>query len=311
MVLQKGGACKILVDRNSVDGNESVGRKERDFGGCVNPRYPFSFNGVASPELILTLLKECGIVHLPQFVGGKALQELNHEFQKIFDKEFENVKISRYGHGFWADFCREGMDTSEFPWTKKIFYSPFMRGVVDLFFGTPSELNDEIVFTHDFPHEKPINPLHFDQILSLKFFLYLKDTTQENGAFEYVPGSHVKGRELANKFLKRGRAIRDVPNIIEEDYERGVDLGAIPIEGRSGTLIIFDSDGFHRGGIVREGQERMVMRGQSHSFPRPLYKPKKFSKQWWIEHQLNPGRFFGLLPGRGLDQGWVRKQSRN
>ena len=40
--------------------------------------------------------------------------------------------------------------------------------------------------------------------------------------------------------------------------------GAACIEGSAGDLVIFDSDGFHKGGTVEVGRERRVIRGHSH-----------------------------------------------
>ena len=101
--------------------------------------------------------------------------------------------------------------------------------------------------------------LHYDKIPTLKFFIYLTDTTSENGSFYCVPGSHKYTKKLQDK----NRIELKSP---EHSETRFVPLEfqseQIPLEGKAGTLIIFDTDVFHRAGKVDKG-ERFVMRGHS------------------------------------------------
>ena len=82
--------------------------------------------------------------------------------------------------------------------------------------------------------------------------------TTTNGAFSCVPKSNkesekirqIYGDEISyeNRHLTR-----------KLDY---TDDQVIPIEGEAGDLIIFNTDVWHRAGIVKEG-ERKVMRGHT------------------------------------------------
>jgi hypothetical protein len=171
-----------------------------------------------------------------------------------------------------------------------------MAAVADGYLGRPNLLNFEIFVTHDLPTGTPINQLHFDRLPTLKFFIYLKDCTAHSGAFECVPGSHVVASKIAATYLRRGIKMKDLPN-----FELPNNLGdPRPIEGVAGTLIIFTTDIFHRGGLVSEGQERMVIRGHSRGYPLSLYDPKPFSRQWWRESAFNPMRYvFGVIDAVG------------
>ena len=59
-----------------------------------------------------------------------------------------------------------------------------------------------------------------------------------------------------------GKPFKDVKNRIELDYPELYDESKlIPVEGKAGTLIVFDSDLFHQGGkINKKGAERIVLR---------------------------------------------------
>ena len=108
----------------------------------------------------------------------------------------------------------------------------------------------------------------------------MNDVTKENGTFFIQPNSHKSGKKLRQKawdnsipkpndsFLKKiiinllSKSFKEVKNRIELDYPELYDESKlIPVEGKAGTLIVFDSDIFHQGGkINKKGVERIVLR---------------------------------------------------
>ena len=168
---------------------------------------------------------------------------------------------------------------------QKIFFSkPWMK---ELFLTYNNKISkgffNSIYSTHDYKFDGSIGRngyLHFDRNLSLKYFLYLNDVTKENGAFFIQPNSHKLGKRLREKawgkfiptpndnLLKKvllklfGKHFSVVKNRLELDYPELYDYSKlIPVEGKAGTLIVFDSDVFHQGGkINKEGEERIVLR---------------------------------------------------
>ena len=167
---------------------------------------------------------------------------------------------------------------------KKVFSKPWMK---ELFLNYNNKISkgffNSIYSTHDYKFDGSIGRngyLHFDRNLSLKYFLYLNDVTKENGAFFIQPNSHKLGKELREKawgrfiptpndnLLKKvllklfGKHFSDIKNRIELDYPEIYDSNKlIPVEGKAGTLIVFDSDVFHQGGkINKKGAERYVLR---------------------------------------------------
>ena len=161
------------------------------------------------------------------------------------------------------------------PWMKKLFLA-YNNNIPKGFFSS-------IYSTHDYKFDGSIGRngyLHFDRNVSLKYFLYLNDVTKENGAFFIQPNSHKLGKELREKawgkfiptpndnLLKKvvlklfGKHFSVVKNRLELDYPELYDpKKLIPVEGKAGTLIVFDSDLFHQGGkINKKGLERIVLR---------------------------------------------------
>jgi hypothetical protein len=185
---------------------------------------------------------------------------------------------------------RKSLKDRDFPATKNIFGSTFMEEILKSYYAPHGyKLNDDIFITYEKPCPKPILPWHFDRIQSLKFYIYLNDVTKNNGAFEYAPGTHNEGHYRANYHLATGVSPQRIPNDIPKDEI----LNPVVIEGKAGDLIIFDSDGFHCGGVVGQGSERMVMRGHSH--PVGFYgygKARIFSKKWFVRSCFNVAKIF-------------------
>lgn len=98
---------------------------------------------------------------------------------------------------------------------------------------------------------------HFDmdRIKWLKFFFYLTDTTKENGAHQFIAGSH--NGNIPNKFLDKGYARLDSKEVID-CYGKNRE---ITYEAPCGTIIAEDTSGLHRGLPVQKG-DRLVFQIQ-------------------------------------------------
>ncbi len=182
----------------------------------------------------------------------------------------------------------------------------------DYFSPHKIDFNDEVFITHEKPCEKPILPWHFDRVQSLKFWINLTDTTKENGAFEYCPGTHWEGHYRAGFHLSQGGAVENIPNDIDPDLVRN----PVSIELKAGDLLIFDPDGFHRGGIVQPGQERRVLRGHTHPKGQRRYGDKPLSSGWWLRSFLNLNKWAGhastrILGDKIQDQTINRNQNKS
>jgi ectoine hydroxylase-related dioxygenase (phytanoyl-CoA dioxygenase family) len=150
-----------------------------------------------------------------------------------------------------------------------------MQSITDAYLGKGFQSNQKIFVVKDVVgNSHHANDLHFDVQRTLKFFLYLGDTTAKNGAFSCIPGSHL----ITDKIRKENS---DKISYENREFSRMLPYDPkdiISVEGNAGSLIIFDTDVFHQAGKVSDG-ERWVMRGQSEPIPSTIPKANQQQKQ--------------------------------
>lgn len=224
------------------------------------------------------ILLEHGIFKIESYLTLSEIEEIKEEVLK-YHKTLGNP----YPFGSTYTISNPKTLPNESP-QKSLFSKPWMKELFLMYNKNISKgFFNSIYSTYDYKFDGSIGRngyLHFDRNVSLKYFLYLNDVTQENGAFFIQPNSHKLGRDLREKawgkliptpndnlckklFLKFfAKHFRDIKNRIELDYSELYDSNKlIPVEGKAGTLIVFDSDIFHQGGrINKQGMERIVLR---------------------------------------------------
>lgn len=141
-----------------------------------------------------------------------------------------------------------------------------------------------MIFSHCEPNEQPITLWHADQQaegrLSFKFMLYLTDTNEETGAFSYIPRSHNMMRKAMQTAAAEGvpntdfhsyaqisQAIgrygsdaqkqwfSEIGNHIRSDFASDDQYSVV---AKKGSILLFDTKGIHRGGIVRHDARTLV-----------------------------------------------------
>ena len=123
-----------------------------------------------------------------------------------------------------------------------------------------------VMATHEYRNDQGVErngDLHFDRTHTFKFFLYLTDCYEDDGAFRYCPESRSLGETLRQQATQAVNAnYGSIANRMEIDYPHlnYTAQKAKPLEGPAGTLFIFDTDTLHMGGILQDGHERMVIR---------------------------------------------------
>ena len=225
-----------------------------------------------------SILDQKGIFKINSYLTSLEIDSLKSEVLKYHKTHGNNYAYgSTYAINDPKRLPNESFQKNVFskPWMKELFLT-YNKKTSQGFFNS-------IYSTHDYKFDGSIGRngyLHFDRNVSLKYFLYLNDVTGENGAFFIQPNSHKLGKELREKawgrfiptpndnLLKKvllklfGKHFSDIKNRIELDYPEIYDSNKlIPVEGKAGTLIVFDSDVFHQGGkINKKGAERIVLR---------------------------------------------------
>ena len=236
---------------------------------------------VSNGSLLEETLIKYGIFKIDSYLSKQELSLLNEEVQKYHDSISKSYQFGTiYSIGLnKIDYESQHYKTFSRLWMKELFLN--LNSNIEKGFFT------YIYSTHDFKYDGSIGRngyLHFDRNRSLKFFFYLNDVTEQNAAFYIQEDSHLLGKKLREKawrkliptpndnFIKKGvfkifgKPFEKVKNRIELDYpESLIPEKLIPVEGKAGTLIVFDSDIFHKGGLIRkEGLERTVLRMHSY-----------------------------------------------
>ncbi len=257
--------------------------------------FEYEFTCANNINEVIKSLKVHGIAHIPNFITDTDLVMLNQEFEKILLSDskaiFSQAPHPKNPEGRTARFSPWHVDAlHDFPAISELFRDAFMSDVANKYYGPHDvDLNDEVFITHEKPAPNPILPWHFDRVQSIKFWFNLTDTTEENGAFEYCPGTHWEGHYRAGYHLSQGTAVQDIPNDIDIDFIRN----PVTLELGAGDLLIFDSDGFHRGGVVSPNTERRVLRGHTHPKGVRRYGDRPLSKGWWLSSLLNLNKWTG------------------
>jgi ectoine hydroxylase-related dioxygenase (phytanoyl-CoA dioxygenase family) len=253
----------------------------------------YEFTAESTLESIIRQLKKYGVALVPNYLNATKLLKLNEEFQRSIAVDHQSLtNRSKHPNNPKGRVARlnpnHAMALQEFPEITAAFQDALMRQVAHAYYAPHGySFNEAVFITNEFESEVNILPWHFDRIQSLKFWFNLTDTTKENGAFEYCPGTHWEGRYRAGYHMSQGCPVVDIPNDIDEELIRN----PVSMELKAGDLLIFDADGFHRGGIVQPGRERRVLR--AHTYPTGRrYGDKRFSSGWWVSSPLNINRWF-------------------
>lgn len=217
----------------------------------------------ASIKAILSVLNEQGIAVLPDLVEKHMLIQLNSEFERIFKARVSlGFNVTEREEGDTVAIVRNRLSSKDYPAISEIFSSSLMVEIARGYYGSEERLalNHQIYANLNRGTDRPVSGLpfvpHFDKIHTLKFFIYLSDTSKENGAMGVIPGSHIANRKHRIFCLKRDGDFRNVMNIVDASE-------TVPVEGSAGTLLIFSTDTTHGAGHVRSGSERRILRGHT------------------------------------------------
>ena len=213
-------------------------------------------------------------IHKPQDSINEMVTSLQNEGVFIIHDFLSNIEVGKLyndvktlcedkgGHYEFGRNYRGGNLNSHPLSIINTFNRPWMRELSNKYMGK-NNYGDNVYATYDYISNKGLARngwLHFDRGNCFKYFIYLTDVTEKSGAFSCSPGSRLLGSEL-RKSAWGSNSYNDVKNRIELDYPTILeDYPNIPVEAKKGTLIVFDTDTFHKGGEVDEGEERLVVR---------------------------------------------------
>ena len=205
-------------------------------------------------DRLLEGLNSDGIFIIDQYLEGQPLIELYDEVLGLCTTEAGHYELGRNyrGPSLQSFYTNSAI--------YKTYNEDWMKNLDSKYRKTPRGYCSNIFATHDFKPQvsgsAPNAWLHYDRQRCLKFFIYLTDIYQESGAFYCSPGS-VKETSLIRKKIKNYPKERRLDDTFPEAVKK---YPPEAVEGKAGTLIVFDTDCFHKGGLCKAGEERLVVR---------------------------------------------------
>ncbi|WP_282608928.1 phytanoyl-CoA dioxygenase family protein [Pelagibius sp. Alg239-R121] len=257
---------------------------------------------------VLADLRRDGISVHEGYIAGGLLDELSEEFERYLAQEEEGVMHVEHTPGKAFRIVLDDPSLRELNLKKSCIASAFfndpMKELASAYLpGAP--FCNGLLGTNEF-RAMPVTEVHFDTLQCLKFMIYLDDTTAANGAFSFIPGSHRKTHAYRKWFARLGGVPSLIPNALPDEHRARV----TSIEAKAGTLIVFDTDGLHAGGVLKPGTTRRVVR--AHCMARS-FDPWKLTElmPYRIKHSgLNPATIYSKVfaPSYRATQGTGRAQ---
>jgi hypothetical protein len=227
-------------------------------------------NTTLHPSTISDIIRDKGILQIDDFLTSDEVSNIRKDLLSIFsilpDKgsssDGRDIQNDAYPFGKAIRFTR----SSQFNSINSVFNNGWFYEITRNYLGPNSQMNLQTFASHEYLTEDEAGEwtrnhyLHFDPFRALKYFIYLTDTNQSNGAFRAVPGSHHECRKVREKY--------PMEDLFQDKYRIEANKDQIPweekdcqhFEGKAGTLLIFDTDIAHGGGLIKEkGKERMVI----------------------------------------------------
>ncbi len=166
-----------------------------------------------------------------------------------------------------------------------VYQTSFFRSIASSFYKCPHEFGKQFFLSHEYivqpTSELPRNAyMHMDPYQALKFIIYLTDTTKENGAFRYVPNTVRLGRALREEFCKDDEGRRDAYRVDYHKFITYSDEDVKYCEAPAGSLIVFDTDLFHGGGLLEKPKDRKVLNFHCRKIEKPSLKE-------WIQYKIS------------------------
>lgn len=229
-----------------------------------------------SVEEIVGNVKTKGIHIIPNYMGEKELEIFTRESDAIFADMKDGQAYYAPDNIFEDDGYCTGKNVRLMPpsydrisETIKVWKNDiFLNAIVDDFYGPRNSKRMQIFFTNEykvaseFPEYVRSGNLHVDGYQALKFIVYLKDCERKNGAFRYHEGTPGIGREYRGRYTvdqlcNQGKYRIDSD---PELWSRFNDENCSYAEAPAGSLLIFDTDTLHAGGLIEEeGLERRTI----------------------------------------------------
>jgi hypothetical protein len=203
------------------------------------------------------VLNRDGACVLSGLLDSHLVQSLRTEIKELLRISAKGVTAEKHPGGPSIRLSIGSLDESAAPVILKTLCSASLR-------ETAHQYDAGCIFCHDAVVTHDINPggitdVHFDMQPSLKCMIYLSDVDRDSAAFRYAFGTHRRNRAFRHDFLRAGGSLGGLPNVPGPEEP----VALTDLEGPAGTIILFDTDGFHSAGILAPKRQRLLIRSRT------------------------------------------------
>ena len=209
-------------------------------------------------EYIIKRLEFDGACVIPNAIDEDILRIICSEYNSAIEDSNEEHKV---GNTIQVRFMTN-KEKLRIPIISWLFDIKLFNDISLAFFENRQVEHAKEIFLHSSfsTRNPPAGELHYDKLKTLKFWLYLNDVCEENGAMKILERSHNKGEKLRemNNYIADGRFGYNKINGYEAYKLRSLD-------GKKGSIVIHNTDCWHKAGKILEGRSRHIIRAHSRS----------------------------------------------
>lgn len=215
---------------------------------------------------ILQEVKNNGYCFIDSYLSEEEVSIIKNELLSIYNNipDFSalydtRIEENEYPYGKAMRFGK----LEYIPKFKQIFLSKNFDEVTKAYLGPFCQVNLQTFTSFEYKKSteangRPRNSYwHFDPWRALKYFFYLDDVDLNNGCLRVVPGSIEMSANIRNSHTLQ--EIVDKYYIVEEEVSK-IENKVINLQGKKGSMIVFDTDIFHVGSnILEDNSKRMII----------------------------------------------------
>ena len=196
-------------------------------------------------------LKKYGYCFMPD-IDEEICEKINHQFSQL-----RPIPRDTSGGGAAVRLDYEASELSKITEVQNLICNPKLYAIAKDYLGAEPVI-DVLTAWDSLPSEEPdsnaAQMYHFDldRISWVKVFLYLSDVDENSGPHCFVQKSH-RGN-LPEHLLNKGYS-RHSDEVIQSSFA-ATDI--LEMVGKSGTLLLEDTSGLHKGKLVQKGHRRIL-----------------------------------------------------
>ena len=232
------------------------------------PKFP---SQEESQTILDTVVSGDGLYKFDNFLTDEEVESLREEMESQFSElntgdEYCCDGTVTPGSYPFGKICRiQRHNLNRFPSMLNVLNNAWFSIMADAYYYGNANKLLQVFFSHEYLLPNQVDGvtrnsvLHFDPFQAFKFMIYITDCEKETGAFRYIKGSQIESKKIRN--LYQMHELLNDKYTLESNPSMGYsEDDVVYAEASKGSLLIFDTDIIHGGGILQEeGSERMAI----------------------------------------------------